>query len=860
MPKAAKTPVKSRPKPRPVRSPAVIDTKRLLDDEAVESDDGVMVDRPDFEPPDEYPEEEIGNESQQDQDSEGGNGYEQDFINDGDPFEDNDNGEVREESPEITPPPELPKRGRPTSTSKNTGRYLSPAKSRRKAVAPDAEMDDDENLSATQDNIPSTPVKSERGKNKSGVKSAAPSSPSPAKRIVSKSAVAKHSKPLPEAEPAIEIETTSDEDLEAMDVDDSVYKRPTGLKPMTKQSTNKASEETSHDEDLAAGATSALDQESIDPDLLASIPEELRVPPFLVGGKASPVLLGWISALKHHKAEPSPLSTVAKKSTARPSKRVDHDQLALEQGVRSSMKVSSGTANVKATSKRAAPARDSPDWDPPSVGDLMDQAATVSPSRKKPRISKAAAGEDEVSDPDIAVSPVTPKPKKAVSSKKGKEKARSETPTLLPSPNLPSPAGKVGKAARGSQDTGSSSVKAKSKPFAVPKQTDDRDVSSYLTPSRVPTSSELAGAAKAGSMLTMSQIKRMSRGEPTIEEEPEPKEDTPPIEPDRVFLEDLESYKAYYDDTAPCGVFDETLQDVSLRLHYLNLAPLPSNRRIVPVYDRSRSSLEDIDWVTGGRVKYSSWFDQNPRMLASNSMGALTFDYAAPNFINLSRVSPLELSSRVSAGSSQTSRLYFGDRVAICVSAVCSTESHVVSPKRVGTKSELQRKWLSGVFHDQDYERFESIVCLVFGERIMYGQVTDKALSFQTMMSPDPARADASAEKPSASVPSTMFSTRSPAKRSTRSNNDLNKTLLAHNDPIPVYDARKTVIDFTADLDRLVEVLPLFHGEVPVGSFTVVGYTCSYYKRAINGSTGQVPHVGLNILWLIVCGTPGLRR
>ncbi|KAJ6536054.1 hypothetical protein B0H19DRAFT_963312, partial [Mycena capillaripes] len=73
---------------------------------------------------------------------------------------------------------------------------------------------------------------------------------------------------------------------------------------------------------------------------------------------------------------------------------------------------------------------------------------------------------------------------------------------------------------------------------------------------------------------------------------------------------------------------------------------------------------------------------------------------------------------------------------------------------------------------------------------------------------------------------------------------------------VPVYDARKTVVDYDTDLDRLGEVLPLFPGEVPVGSFVVVGYTVSSYMAAVGGGNDRVPHVGCNILWVIVCGTP----
>jgi hypothetical protein len=103
------------------------------------------------------------------------------------------------------------------------------------------------------------------------------------------------------------------------------------------------------------------------------------------------------------------------------------------------------------------------------------------------------------------------------------------------------------------------------------------------------------------------------------------------------------------------------------------------------------------------------------------------------------------------------------------------------------------------------------------------------------------------------------------------------KTLLAHNDfgetfftlisshfvlfcLVPVYDARKTVVDFNADLERLSNLLPMFHGEIPFGSFIVVGYTCASYMATLSGSSQRVAHLGCNVLWVIVCGTPPLKK
>lgn len=76
---------------------------------------------------------------------------------------------------------------------------------------------------------------------------------------------------------------------------------------------------------------------------------------------------------------------------------------------------------------------------------------------------------------------------------------------------------------------------------------------------------------------------------------------------------------------------------------------------------------------------------------------------------------------------------------------------------------------------------------------------------------------------------------------------------------VPVYDARKIVVDFDTDLACLDTVVPPFVGEIPFGSFVVVGYTCSVYHTAVSGSSERVAHLGCNILWAIVCGTPKSR-
>ncbi|KAJ7733482.1 hypothetical protein B0H16DRAFT_1468073 [Mycena metata] len=329
-----------------------------------------------------------------------------------------------------------------------------------------------------------------------------------------------------------------------------------------------------------------------------------------------------------------------------------------------------------------------------------------------------------------------------------------------------------------------------------------------------------------------------------------------PIDPDEtpstVFLEDLETYKAYFDPSAECGVADPDLQDPALIPGYAALHPLPAGRRILPSFDpQGVTESEGDEGIKGGRVKFSSWTRHLRNMLADNSIGALIFKESEPNFINPSRVSPLRLSSQSTTAASPTQRLM--------------VESVLVEAAKISPKSERMRKWVSGVFHNQEWERFESLMCLVFGEDLMYTQISPKkAVSFQTMLSPDSAGAVKDTDSRfKAEAPSDMFTpikSKAPKKASPSKPSIKTKTLLAYNEDVPIYDARKVVVDFQADLGRLNDVLPKFIGEIPFSSFVVVGYTASCYKGARGGSAEKVAQLGCNIVWVIVCGTPVKRR
>ncbi len=108
--------------------------------------------------------------------------------------------------------------------------------------------------------------------------------------------------------------------------------------------------------------------------------------------------------------------------------------------------------------------------------------------------------------------------------------------------------------------------------------------------------------------------------------------------------------------------------------------------------------------------------------------------FAEPNYINLSRATPLKLEVKPTGTTNGgNARLFHGKDYAICVSAICSAESFLVTPQKLGASGDFVRKSLTGIMHDQEWERFASLACLVFGQDIMYGQMTEKSIAFQSI-------------------------------------------------------------------------------------------------------------------------------
>lgn len=92
-------------------------------------------------------------------------------------------------------------------------------------------------------------------------------------------------------------------------------------------------------------------------------------------------------------------------------------------------------------------------------------------------------------------------------------------------------------------------------------------------------------------------------------------------------------------------------------------------------------------------------------------------------------MSPLDLSVRDIPGKNLRYHLYTKDRdPAVCVSTVLCRESHVLEPPPKG----LRQKWISGVFHTQEWERTVGAICTVFGEDVLQAQLVKDAIQFTT--------------------------------------------------------------------------------------------------------------------------------
>lgn len=124
-------------------------------------------------------------------------------------------------------------------------------------------------------------------------------------------------------------------------------------------------------------------------------------------------------------------------------------------------------------------------------------------------------------------------------------------------------------------------------------------------------------------------------------------------------------------------------------------------------------------------------FDVVLTLIYSSCYNTINFR-SCGSFINPSHISPLDVSVRQIPGARTRYHLYTRSRKpAMCVSSVYCKESHLLEPTEHG----LRQKWMSGIFHSQEWECCVGLVCTAFEEECFSSQVSLDAVQFLTRAS-----------------------------------------------------------------------------------------------------------------------------
>ncbi|RXW12804.1 hypothetical protein EST38_g13051 [Candolleomyces aberdarensis] len=278
-----------------------------------------------------------------------------------------------------------------------------------------------------------------------------------------------------------------------------------------------------------------------------------------------------------------------------------------------------------------------------------------------------------------------------------------------------------------------------------------------------------------------------------------------------------------------CEVTHTDLQDAVLLGDYDQLPPLRLGQ-LIPWSE-----------MTGpGQMTFSAWAEHCPNMNGEMAYNALSF-VEDTNFMNPSRSSPVNLEVREVPGLNRH-HLYRNGHPVVGVSAVFLEHSQIMTPSTSG----LTQKFIRGILHSQEWERFVAWVCMAFGQPALHAQLAKDALQFSTRPRFD------SKDDNKKKTKNLFTNTRSPSTRSANSPNRITADTFAlpTDGYIPVYDARSSPFDFHHDLPN-ISSLPHWQGDIPYGSFVVVGFTLTMY-RAKNGNMT----LACNIQWAVVVGVP----
>ncbi|KAF6740914.1 hypothetical protein DFP72DRAFT_392403 [Ephemerocybe angulata] len=129
-----------------------------------------------------------------------------------------------------------------------------------------------------------------------------------------------------------------------------------------------------------------------------------------------------------------------------------------------------------------------------------------------------------------------------------------------------------------------------------------------------------------------------------------------------------------------------------------------------------------------GMIRFSGWGRTCPSMGFDSCYHALTF-VSHGNYINPSRFSPLDVCVREVPGKKVKYFLYGANRKPVyCLSSVMCKESHLLEPPPRG----LTQKWLTGVFHQHEWERAVGFICTTFERPVLAAQLSMDAIQFST--------------------------------------------------------------------------------------------------------------------------------
>ncbi|KAJ7440930.1 hypothetical protein B0H11DRAFT_2252467 [Mycena galericulata] len=185
-------------------------------------------------------------------------------------------------------------------------------------------------------------------------------------------------------------------------------------------------------------------------------------------------------------------------------------------------------------------------------------------------------------------------------------------------------------------------------------------------------------------------------------------------------------------------------------------------------------------------------------------------------FINPARISPALIETRPASNGSTQRRLNVEGKVAICVSPGMCSESYLVRPHVGSGVNGRKRKFISLTLHNQEWERWESFMCLCFAQAHLFTPMTRSAIQIGSMLD---TRAQnkrvlvqvAEAYRPPLLLPLLLGSlTRSARDTPTQLKKQYLCTMLPSKN-----------FDFLKDLPTMKSVLPVWSGEVPIGSLSL---------------------------------------